>query len=62
MSVAATQAWISAHKRKDNAVERWNAALADTKACATTANGTSGDGFARATAYYNCRRGKKVAS
>jgi hypothetical protein len=60
MSVAETQAWISSHKRKDNAVERWNAALADTKSCAQSVASMSG--FAAATAYYNCRKGKKVAS
>lgn len=60
MSVSETQAWISAHKRKDNAVERWNSALADTKSCASSVKGQSG--FAAATAYYNCRKGKKVAA
>ena len=58
MSVAETQSWISGHKRKDNAVERWNAALADTKACAQQA--ASQSGFAAATTYYNCRKGKKL--
>ena len=58
MSVSATQAWISAHKRKDDAVERWNRALADTKQCAESVKSMSG--FEAATAYYNCRKGKKV--
>lgn len=61
MSISATQNWISTHKRKDNAVERWNAALAVTQQCAATARAAGGDGFARASAYYDCRRGKKVA-
>lgn len=59
MSVSATQNWIAQHKRKDNAVERWNAALADTKSCAQSVANMSG--FEAATAYYNCRKGKKVA-
>ena len=58
MSVAATRAWISSHKRKDDAVERWDKALADTKSCAESVKSQSG--FAAATAYYNCRKGKKV--
>ena len=58
MSVAETQSWIEAHKRKDNAVQRWNAALADTKSCAQSVASMSG--FAAATAYFNCRKGKKV--
>ena len=58
MSVAETVSWIEAHKRKDNAAQRWNQALADTKACAQQAAAQSG--FAAATTYYNCRKGKKV--
>lgn len=58
MSVAETQAWIASHKRKDNAVDRWNQALQDTKACASSVASMSG--FAAATAYYQCRKGKKV--
>lgn len=58
MSVAETTAWIEQHKRKDNAVARWNQALQDTKACAQQA--ASQSGFAAATTYYNCRKGKKV--
>jgi len=61
MSIAATQSWISSHKRKDNAVERWNTALAQTQQCAAAARNVAGDGFARASAYYDCRRGKKVS-
>lgn len=60
MSVAETQAWIAAHKRKGDAVDRWNKALADTKSCAESAKDQSG--FAAATAYYNCRKGKKVSA
>lgn len=62
MSVAATRTWIEAHKRKDDAVARWEKALVDTQSCAATARAATGDGFARATAYYNCRRGKKVTT
>jgi len=53
MSISATRNWISSHKRKDNAVERWDAALADTKKCADVAYGTPGGGFARLDIYYN---------
>lgn len=59
MSVTATQNWIGQHKRKDDAVERWNKALADTKSCASSVASMSG--FEAATAYYNCRKGKKVS-
>ena len=58
MSISATRAWISAHKRKDDAVERWDKALADTQACANSVKNMAG--FAAATAYYTCRKGKKV--
>lgn len=59
MSVQETVAWISQHKRNDNAVQNWEQALATTRECAQTARQQSG--FAAATAYYNCRKGKKVA-
>lgn len=58
MSAAETISWIDAHKRKDNASARWSQALQDTKACAASVASMSG--FAAATAYYNCRKGKKL--
>jgi len=61
VSIAATRAWIAAHKRKDDAVARWDGALEDTRVCAAAAARVSGDGFARANAYYNCRTGKTIA-
>lgn len=58
MSIAATREWIESHKRKDDAVARWDGALEDTRVCAAEARRIAGDGFARATAFYNCRKGK----
>ena len=60
MSIQATREWIATHKRKDDAVARWDGALEDTRVCAAEARRMVGDGFARATAYYNCRNGKKL--
>lgn len=61
MSIEATRRWIAAHKRKKDAVERWDGALEDTRICAAEANRTAGTGIARLTAYYNCRSGKTLA-
>jgi hypothetical protein len=58
MSIEATRQWIQAHKRKEDAVARWNGALEDTRVCAAEASRQSG--FAAANAYYNCRNGKKL--
>ena len=58
MSVAATRAWIEAHKRQVDAVARWDGALEQTRVCAAEAARAAGDGFARANIYYNCRKGK----
>lgn len=60
MSIEATRKWIREHKRKVDAQERWDGALEDTRVCAAEADRTPGGGLARATAYYNCRSGKKV--
>lgn len=58
MSIQETRQWIQAHKRKEDAVARWDGALEDTRICASEANKLSG--FAAATQYYNCRNGKKL--
>lgn len=60
MSIEATRQWITAHKRKKDAVERWDGALEDTRVCAAEANRMAGTGFARLNTYYNCRRGKTL--
>lgn len=60
MSIQAAREWITKNKRKDNALARWDGALEDTRICAAEAARTVGSGMARATAYYNCRNGKKV--
>lgn len=58
MSIAATRQWIAEHKRKDDAVARWDGALEDTRVCAAEANRQSG--FQAANTYYNCRKGKTL--
>jgi hypothetical protein len=60
MSVADTVNWINEHKRKTDAAQRWQSAYEQTKTCAKSVESMSG--FAAATAYYNCRKGKKVAA
>ena len=62
MSIEGTRRWIAAHKRKDDAVARWDGALEDSRVCAAVANRVPGNGFDRASAYYDCRTGKTIAS